>query len=333
MSGSTRSLRVIGLGLSMAMASLAFADAQASRPDPAHTPFSDLKPVSVLHVGKTADWVLVTRDAVWTGSTGPNAVHRIDPRTNVLAANVDLPGEPCAGLASGFGALWIPVCGDKPGLAKVDMKTNLLVEVLPFGPAAEEGGVATTTDSVWIVTDKQGALARIDPKSGKRRQTVHLPAGSYNLQPAGGVLYATQVEGAALTVVDATTGDLLATVSTGPHPRFLTVGGGFVWTFNQGDGTLTKISIETRKVVATIALNTPGHGGDIAFHGGRVWTTMFKTPLSLTDASSDRVLHQWVGPGGDSLGIGHGAIWITDYRGGTIARVPLGETRPEQTAH
>jgi DNA-binding beta-propeller fold protein YncE len=317
----------------MTVESLTFAHAQTSLPDPAQTPFSDLKPVALLHVGKTADWVLVTRDAVWTGSTGPNAVHRIDPRTNVLAANIDLPGEPCAGLASGFGALWIPLCGDKPGLAKVDMTMNRLVEVLPFGPAAAEGGVATTADSVWIVTDKQGTLARIDPLSGKRRQTIRLPVGSYNLQPDGGVLYATQVEGAALTVVDAATGDLLATISTGPHPRFLTVGGGFVWTLNQGDGTLSKISIETRKVVATIALNTPGHGGDIAFHGGQVWTTMVKTPLSLTDASSDRVLHQWIGPGGDSLGVGHGAIWITDYRGGTIARIPLGETMPDPIAH
>jgi streptogramin lyase len=295
--------------------------------DPLKTPFSDLKPAAVLHVGKTADWVLVTRDAVWTGSTGPNAVHRIDPHRNVLTASIDLPGEPCAGLASGFGAVWIPLCGERPGLARVDMKTNRLVEVLPFGPAAAEGGVATTRDSVWIVTDKQGTLARIDPV-GKLRQTVHLPVGSYNLQSAAGLLYATQVEGAGATVIDAATGKLLATISTGPNPRFLTIGGGFVWTLNQGDGTLTKISVKTRKAVATVALNTPGHGGDIAFDRGRIWTTMPKTPLSLTDASSNRVLHQWIGPGGDSLGIGYGAIWITDYRGGAIARIPLSETMP-----
>lgn len=330
MRGWTRRLGAIGLALCVAVAPLAVAPAAASQA-PAQTPFSELKPIAVLHVGKTADWVLVTPDAVWTGGTGPNAVHRIDPRTNLLAASIALPGEPCAGLATGFGALWVPLCGDKPGLAKVDLKTNRLVEVLPFGPAAEEGGVATTADSVWIVTDKQGGLARIDPTTGKLRQSVRLPAGSYNLQQGGGILYATQVEGAVLTLLNAATGALLATLPTGPHPRFLTVGGGFVWTLNQGDGTLTKISVRKRKVVATIALNTPGHGGDIAFHRGKVWTTMFKTPLSLTDASSDHLLHQWVGPGGDSLGVGHGAIWITDYRSGTIARIPLGEVGPAST--
>ena len=321
MQGWTRRLGVIALALSAATAPMRVGAAEP--PPPAQTPFSDLRPSAVVHVGKTADWVAVTSDAVWTGSTGPNAVHHIDPSTNALAASVALPGEPCAGLAIGFGALWVPLCGDKPGLAKVDLKTNRLVEVLPFGPAAAEGGVATSGDSVWIVTDKQGSLARIDPRTGKLRQTVQLPAGSYNLQHSGGILYATEVEGAAVTVVDTATGQVLAAIPTGPHPRFLAVGGGFVWTLNQGDGTLSKISARTRKVVATVALNTPGHGGDIAFHGGKVWTTMSKTPLSITDARTDQVLHQWTGPGGDSLGVGHGALWITDYRNGVIARIPL----------
>jgi virginiamycin B lyase len=30
-----------------------------------------------------------------------------------------------------------------------------------------------------------------------------------------------------------------------------------------------------------------------------------------------------VGPGGDSLGIGHEAIWLTDYHAGTISRIEL----------
>src|SRR4051794_12881843 len=73
-------------------------------------------------LGKTADWVAVGHDAVWVGSTGPNAVHRIDPLTNQLIATVVLPGEPCAGLALGFGALWVPLCGETPALARVDVR-------------------------------------------------------------------------------------------------------------------------------------------------------------------------------------------------------------------
>lgn len=309
----------------VATASAAAASEAAPPSAPASAPFTELKPRVVLHVGESADWVLVTADAVWTGSTGPNAVHRIDPRTDKVVATIRLPGEPCAGLAAGFGALWVPLCGIPHGLAKVDMASNRLVTVLPIAPAGPEGGIATSEDSVWMVTTAKGSLARIDPRTGKRRQTVRLPAGSYNLQHSDGVVYATRVEGAALTAVDAATGKVRAIVPTGPHPRFLAIGGGYAWTLNQGDGTLTRISLATLQPAGSVALHTPGHGGDIAFGQGRVWTTVFNTPLSVTDASTGRVLRQWTGPGGDSLGVGHDALWITDYRRGTIARIPLGE--------
>ena len=327
--GPRRRTKALGLALAsmLSAASACAVAAPEANGSPARAPasFAELKPRVVLHVGESADWVLVTADAVWTGSTGPNAVHRIDPGTGTLAASIALPGEPCAGLAAGFGALWVPLCGAKKGLARIDLATNRLVEILPFAPAGAEGGIATSDDSVWLVTDSKGTLARLDPRTGKRRQVVRLPAGSYNLQHGDGMVYATRVAGAALTAVDAATGKVRAIVRTGPHPRFLTIGGGFVWTLNQGDGTLTRISIETLKAVGTVALHTPGSGGDIAFGQGKVWTTLFNTPLSVTDASTGQVLRQWTGAGGDSLGVGHDAIWITDYRRGTIARIPLGE--------
>src|SRR4051812_41682671 len=73
-------------------------------------PLSELKPIAVVKLGETADWVAISDEAVWVGSTGPFAVHRIDPKKNERVASVTLPGEPCAGLASGFGAVWVPIC-------------------------------------------------------------------------------------------------------------------------------------------------------------------------------------------------------------------------------
>lgn len=49
-----------------------------------------LKPLAVIELGETADWVAITDDAVWSGSTGPFAVHRIDPKTNQRVASVKL---------------------------------------------------------------------------------------------------------------------------------------------------------------------------------------------------------------------------------------------------
>src|SRR5271167_3365967 len=50
----------------------------------------ELKPTAIIHLGKTADWVAITPDAVWVGSTGPFAVNKIDPNTNTRIASVKL---------------------------------------------------------------------------------------------------------------------------------------------------------------------------------------------------------------------------------------------------
>jgi virginiamycin B lyase len=286
-------------------------------------PITDLQPTATIHLGHTADWVAVTSDAVWVGSTGPYAVHRIDPRTNKLVATVMLSGEPCAGLAVGFGSVWIPLCTKPSTLAKVDLAHNAVVAVFETGPAAAEGGITTSTDSVWLVTDKDGSVARIDPDTGTVRQTIRVSPGSYNPLYAGGLIWVTRADGAEVTAIDATSGAVLGTARTGPGPRFLTAGAGSLWTFNQGDGSLTRIDLSTRQPTATIALGTAGNGGDINFGAGVVWTTMPKVPLSAVSAATGEVRCQWVGPGGDSLGIGHDAIWLTDYHAGTVSRLQL----------
>jgi len=56
---------------------------------------------------------------------------------------------------------------------------------------------------------------------------------------------------------------------------------------------------------------------------------MPKVPLSAVDGATGTLLCQWVGPGGDSLGIGHGAIWLTDYDAGTVSRIDLNDVRTQ----
>jgi len=289
----------------------------------AQAPMSSLHPDVTLHLGKTADWVLPTDDAVWIGSTGPFAVHRIDPRTNRETASVALPGEPCAGLASGFGSVWVPLCGKPNTLARVDRKTNRLVAVYPVGPAAAEGGIAAGGDGVWMVTDAKGSLARIDPQTGQVRQTVPIAPGSYNPRFAGGVVWVSGHDTGVVTAVDAASGKVLAEVVVGAGPRFLATGDGGVWVLLQGTGEIVRIDARTHKVAARIAAKLAGSGGDIAIGAGHVWTTLKGVPLTKIGVDTNRIERQWVGPGGDSLAFAFGAVWLTDYRGGTVARYPL----------
>ncbi len=286
-------------------------------------PFASLKPTAVFKIGGTADWVLITQDAVWVAGTKPYAVHRIDPATNKMVASISVPGEPCSGLALGFGSIWVPICGKNSGLVRINAATNTVSATLPVAPAGPEGGIAASDESVWMVTDKKGTLSRINPETNSVSQRISIPPGSYNPLFSNRVIWVTGNETNVLTAVDAIAGKILDTVTVGPKPRFLTVGSSSIWTLNQGDGTISRVDEKSRKVNATIQAGIPGSGGDITYGADSVWTTVFDVPLTCIDRSTNKVAKQWVGKGGDSVSFGFDSIWLTDYRKGSLARLPI----------
>lgn len=303
--------------------------ATAGPADPAKVrPMSELKVTATIPIATRADWVKITPTSVWVASKGPFAVNEIDPATNQVVT-VPLPADPCAGLGADADSLWVPLCGPSPKLAKVDLRTRTLSAVFDVGPAAKESGIAVGAGSVWMMVDAQGSLARIDPATGSVVSVVQLPPGSYNPVFSDGRIWVTRADGAELTVVDAETAKVVGHFPTGPHPRFVAAGAGAVWTFNQGDGSVSRIDAADRQPVATVQLQTPGPGGDIAYADGVVWTTMMKTPLTAVDAARSVILCQWKGGGGDAVGVGHGAVWLTDLSAGTVLRIALSDIPSE----
>jgi virginiamycin B lyase len=320
----------IALPLSFVLAtSGASAPQSANAPKPGvngvQVPLATLKSSATLKIGGTADWVLVTADAVWVAGTKPYSVQHIDPITNRIVAKVALPAEACSGLAFGFGSVWVPVCGKKPALVRVDAHQNELIATLPIPPAGEEGGIATSTDSVWMVTDKTGTLNRIDPSTNTVRQKIPLPHGSYNPIFSEGVVWITGFESGVVTAVDADTGKVLESIPVGAKPRFLTAGGGSIWTLNQADGTVTRVDEKSRKVLARIQVGIPGTGGDIGYGAHSVWLSVFDVPLTRVEAATNKVVKQWIGKGGDSLRFGFDSLWITDYKKGLLSRIAIQE--------
>jgi virginiamycin B lyase len=288
-------------------------------------PYSSIKPTATIKIGGTADWVLVTEDAVWVASTKPYAVLRIDSATNKIVTSVRIPGEACSGLASGFGSIWAPICGKQPVLVRIDAAKDAISAILPIAPAGPEGGIAASDDSIWLATDTNGTLLRIDPSTNKVRQKISIPPGSYNPIFSHGFVWITGIEKNVLTAVDANSGKVLESIPVGPKPRFLTAGAGSIWTLNQGDGTVSRVDEKSRKVTAAIQVGIPGTGGDIGYGADSVWPTVFEVPLSRIDAKTNRVVKQWIGNGGDSLRFGFDSLWITDYKEGLLLRIPIEE--------
>ena len=287
-------------------------------------PITKLKPDAVFSVPGVPDWLAIA-EQVWVSNSPKNTVHRLDPKTNTVTATVETGMHPCSGLAVGFGSLWVPNCGDKDGsgrnLVRVSLKDAKVEATLPFGVPDSEGGIAAGADSLWVMTDKNGTLARIDPATNKAVAEISVAPGSYTVAVGDDAVWVTSTEKNVVTRVNARTNVIEETIPVGPRPRFLAVGEGSVWTVNQGDGSISRVDIKTNKVVATIEAGIPGGGGEIAVGDGSVWVTSFEYPITRIDASTNKVVQQFYGDGGDAIRFGLGSVWLSNLRAANVWRL------------
>ncbi len=282
---------------------------------------ASINPVAVFPVAGHPDWMVVADGGVWVTSSSANHVVWLDAKTNKPGAIITVQ-KPCAGLALGFGSLWIPSCGDH-SVVRASAGTGALQATIASGPADSEGGIAVGAGSVWIVTSRDSDLARIDPESNKVVSIIRIPPGSFNPVYANGSIWVSSNQGGTLVRVDPATNTVTGQTPVGPMPRFLAVGDGSIWVLNQGDGTIARVDAGTGKRTALIAAGIPGFGGEIAFGGGRVWATVFKFPITEVNPRRNTVVAQWHGAGGDSIRYGHNAIWLSSYTGAIVSRLPV----------
>ena len=290
-------------------------------------PITKLKPDAVFSLPGVPDWLAID-EHVWVSNSPKNTVHRLDPKTNTVAATIEVGKHPCSGLAVGFGSLWVPNCGEKSGdriidrnLARVSLKDGKVEATLPFEVPESEGGLATGAGSVWVMTDRKGTLTRIDPATNKAVAEIDVAPGSFAVAFGEDAVWVTSTEKNVLTRVNSHTNVVEETIAVGPRPRFLAVGEGSVWTINQGDGSISRVDVKTNKVVATIEAGIPGGGGEIAVGDGSVWVTSFEYPITRIDAATNKVVQQFYGDGGDAIRFGLGSVWLSNLRAANVWRL------------
>jgi YVTN family beta-propeller protein len=288
-------------------------------------PIERLKPEAVFSVPGVPDWLAVDEGgAVWVSNKPKDSVSKLDPKTNAVTATIPVGKRPCSGLASGFGSLWVPNCGDAttaPSMSRVDLKTGEVTATIKTGVGNTEGSIATGAGSVWLITDAKGTLARFDPATNTVVAEIYVSPGSYGLTFGEDAVWVTSTEKSTVTRVDPHTNLIVETIPVGNAPRFIAAGAGAVWTLNQGDGSVSRIDPKTNKVAATIEVGVPGRGGDIAVGEGSVWVTAFDFPLSRIDPSTNTVVQQFHGKGGDAVRVGLGSVWLSNLEAGNVWKI------------
>lgn len=234
-------------------------------------------------------------------------------------------------------------------LAVIDLIHQKALASIDLGALRGPHGLAFVDGRLWFTAEAAKAIGSYDPATGKIDRIIGIGQNRTHMLyvfPGTKRILTTNVNSGTVTVLDKTEGAAGApsgpppgTGGSGPPPRMLPgppggdwnetvipVGSrdeGFdvspdgreAWIANAGDGTISVIDLEQKKVVDTIQSGTSG-ANRLKFtpDGKRVLVSLLGSPdLVILDAATRKVIKR--------LPIGHGAAGIEMQPDGTRAYV------------
>jgi YVTN family beta-propeller protein len=226
-----------------------------------------------------------------------------------------------------FHSLWAANC-DEGTVVRIDPRTRRVTATIELKGRmpSPESSIAACQDLVWILTSGQeDSIVSIDPKANAVVGASHPPEEPAALICGLGGLWVSTGRGT-VSHLDPASGELVADIAVGDHPRFMAIGDGSVWVLNQGDATVSRIDPTTDRVIATIPVGSEAvDGGDLASGGGSLWARVTDALIARIDPKTNAVAERY-GPraGSGSVAADDGALWISAHDIHTVWRVPLG---------
>jgi YVTN family beta-propeller protein len=226
--------------------------------------------------------------------------------------------------AVGLGAFWTQdlargtVTKHDPGtgdpLATIGIGIPTSAGALPPGPRR----IAIGAGAVWVA-HPDGKVLRIDPTHNQVTATIKV--GSEPWGVAADDRSVLVISGNGVDVIDPASTRLVASLKPCVEPADLIAQAGVGWVVCH-DGTLARIDLEQRRVVATIQLGSSGDS--IAAGPGAIWVNVPMTDLMRIDPASNRIVGSLRGISretydGALVSGDDGTVWVVDLT--TLIRV------------
>lgn len=283
----------------------------------------------------------VTSNAVWVLSPRAGAVYRLDPKTNRVAARVKLPALGCVpGACNGTDHVvatardvWVQN-NDAGTLVHIDARRNKVAGSVPFTPGLLAAPLADAT-GVWIATDTSvGDVVHIDATTLEVDKTVHVgvapvwPAGIVDgmLWVGGAVFHQGAPPDETLYQVDPETATVVGTVPGASGG--VAVLDDDLWVNRLCCPLVTRVDGTTG--AKELDVRVDGYSNFMATGGGSVWLRMIDqqgaqewiNQVNPVDGSITR--YDLPVPNLDGgLGFGHDSLWVTDWDGNAVHRMPV----------
>jgi streptogramin lyase len=206
---------------------------------------------------------------------------------------------------------------------RLDAKTGKQLAKIATGVSPATGVLATTADSVWLLTDARTTLARIDPVENKIVAEIRVPAGCRSLIAGEGALWLACPEDDRVLRIDPLTNLVDKRIETAAQPVAVALGEGSLWVLSKKEGKLERVDTKTYKVIKTIELSLPNAVSGLAVAQGSVWVTATGFPLTRIDPTTEkeRVAQQFWGEGGGAIYSAANALWLSNTKQGTLWRL------------
>jgi serine/threonine protein kinase/DNA-binding beta-propeller fold protein YncE len=254
--------------------------------------------------------------------------------TRVLSQPAERPTAPIPPSGPSFGRLsakrlqWAGA-----GVAVAVALALLLVAVLGGGGGVDVSApvpvgraplrVATSSEAIWVTSEPDGTLTRLDPDSGEPvGKPLRLGAGISGVAVGGGSVWVSDPPRGEVLRLDPQTGRVLDRIDVGGKPGPIAFGDGRVWVADEAGAGISAINAAGGEVYRR-GLAPHAAPLRLAVGAGGLWAASASTgAVRRIDLSSVRPgAPISVGRGPAGVTVAHGLVWVANSRGGTVTRV------------
>jgi len=285
-------------------------------------PFAELKADAELPAPDKPSWLFFNQSLY---APAKDHLDKIDVRANKVGDPVKEIAKPCGGMAFAFNSLWVPDCS-KGNVLRLDSRSLKVTATIPSGTSDRKGNIASSPDSIWILSDDKTTLSRIDPDQNMVVGEFRLTSDCGNMTFGETALWLTCPSENKVIRVNPNTSLVEKSIDVSGKPEAIAIGETSIWVLCGKEGKVDRIDPKTNKVSKTIDLGVPNVEGQIAIGDGSVWVTMTGYPLARIDptAEKEQVVQQFYGEGGGALQFTTGqatALWLSNLNNGTLWRI------------